>query len=240
MSEKDARIFAERLGKYRVPICIRLGARRVGVRLLRVASWDGGAVDEGGGDPDASDGVAGGGSRRRTDCCARERNLDRAGLSRSVRSEAAGGADGANFWRASQAAEASGLVLLNAARTGNLVRNVSDRRHSPSGDRRLQRIRGVPDPGPGTAVRADQIQECRLSAETPEGEGPNSLDGTDPAIGEESDRGDLAGSFVFSVFAGSADYSVQASPALRPIEERRRLAEASFKLMSRLGASDRT
>jgi Tfp pilus assembly protein PilO len=51
---------------------------------------------------------------------------------------------------------------------------------------------------------ATQIQECRLSAATPDGEGQNAPGNAAAPNGALAGKGDLAGSLVFVVFAGSA------------------------------------
>lgn len=213
MTEKEARILLERLGKYRIPVCIALGAAALAyaffvlrpgmaalsakaaeIETLRQRTLEGSREAEG---------------LLRLE---NEISIAQTFLSQCEARAAGERRRGELLAGLSQAAEASGLVLLS-------MQPEQGTSYETFGTD-VVRLQATGSYGGFAAFLAEvqelpfaiQIQECRLSASTPEGEGQNSLEGADSAAGAESDRRGLAGSFAFAVFAGSADHSVHAGP----------------------------
>jgi Tfp pilus assembly protein PilO len=211
MSEKDARILLERLGKYRIPICLALGGAALAYAFLffrpGMAELSAKAAEI---DKLRMETLVGSREAEGLLRLENEISIAQTFLGQCEARAAGERRRGELLAGLSQAAEASGLVLLSMqpeAGTSYETFQTDVVRLQASGHYGgfaafLAEVQELPF--------AIQVQECRLSAATPEGEGQSSLEGADSTADAESDRGDLVGSFVFAVFAGSADYSVHA------------------------------
>lgn len=210
MSSMDVQLLFERLGKHRLPICIALGAVAVAyaffifrpgqielgrqmaeVERLRLETLQGSRE---------ADGLL--------------RLEDEIAVAQTFLTKCEEGASterrrGELLSGLSRAAEESGLALRSMQpeegtryetfRTDSVRLEATGRYGSFVSF--LAKVQKLPF--------AIQVQECRLTAAE-----QVSLGGTASREAAAADRSDLAGSFVFAVFAGSSEYSVSAGQAL--------------------------
>lgn len=215
MSAMEAQLLLERLGKHRVPVCIALGCvalayaffvfRPAQIELgLQMAEVERVRLEALEGSREAE------GLVRLED----EIAVAQAFLAKCEERAATERRRGELLSGLSRAAEESGLVLQSMQpdegtryETFNTdaVRLEATGRYG-SFVSFLAKVQRLPF--------ATQIQECRLTSSEPQ-TGASAPLGDAGSLGAVAvDRGDLAGSFVFVVFAGSADYSVSAGESL--------------------------
>ncbi|HEV7281845.1 MAG TPA: type 4a pilus biogenesis protein PilO [Pirellulaceae bacterium] len=209
MSGTESQLLLERLGKRRVPVCVLLGAAAVAYAffVFRPAQL---ALGQEMAKVEQVRLEALGGSREAEGLARLEDEIAvaQAFFARCEERASSERRRGALLSGLSRAAEESGLSLqamqpdqgTRYETFDTLVVRLEATGRYESFVAFLSKVQRLPF--------ATQIQECRLSAATPEGEGqtaPGNVAGPDGAV---ISKGDLAGSFVFVVFAGSAVYSV--------------------------------
>lgn len=214
MNAMEAQLLLERLGKHRVPVCIALGAvalayaffvfrpaqmelglQAAEVERVRLEALEGSREAEG--------------LVRLEDDIA----VAQAFLAKCEERAATDRRRGELLAGLSRAAEESGLVLQSMQPEQGVRYETFD----------TDAVRLEATGGYGSFVTflskvqrlpfATQIQDCRLTAAETNDAGQGGLGDMGASGVGGADRGDLAGSFVFVVFAGSADYSVSAGQA---------------------------
>lgn len=211
MSGMETQLLLERLGKHRVPVCVLLGAAAVAyaffvfrpaqlalgqemmkVEQVRLEALQGSREAEGLARLEDEIAVAQAFLAKCEERASTERRRGEllSGLSRAA--EESGLALQAMQPDEGTKYETFDTVIVRLEATGRYESFVSF----------LAKVQRLPF--------ATQIQECRLSAAAPEGEGQTAPGDVAAPEGAGISKGDLAGSFVFVVFAGSASYSVNA------------------------------
>ena len=215
MSGMETQLLLERLGKHRIPVCIALGAAAVAyaffvfrpaqlalgeemekVEQVRLETLEGSREAEGLARLEDEIAVAQAFLAKCEERASTERRRGEllSGLSRAA--EESGLTLAAMQPDQGTQYETFATVVVRLEATGRYESFVAF----------LSKVQRLPF--------ATQIQECRISTAASEGEGQVALGELGASQAAPTSQGDLAGSFVFVVFAGSADYSVNADRRL--------------------------